>query len=106
MLMKQGKYSMVPPISGDILPETLPMLTVQCRRLFKAGITILDLATMIGCFKHERDAMRIIGAGGFYINTIRITNIEEVVIHGKHIMANNMTVVRVGKKNHYIVEWT
>jgi len=76
------------------------------RRLFKTGITILDLATMIGCFKHERDAMRIIGAGGFYINTIRITNIEEVVIHGKHIMANNMTVVRVGKKNHYIVEWT
>ena len=77
-----------------------------CRRLFKAGTSILDLATMIGCFKHERDAMRIIGAGGFYVNTVRITNIEEMVIHGKHIMANNLTVVRVGKKNHYIVEWT
>jgi len=76
------------------------------RRLFKAGTSVLDLATMIGCFKHERDAMRIIGAGGFYINTVRITNIEEMIIHGKHIMANNLTVVRVGKKNHYVVEWT
>jgi tyrosyl-tRNA synthetase len=76
------------------------------RRLFQPGITVLDFAVKIGCFKSERDAMRIIGAGGFYINTVRVTNIEEVLTHGKHIMANSLTVVRVGKKNHYIVEWT
>jgi len=76
------------------------------RRLFQPGTSVLDLANMVGCFKHERDAMRIIGAGGFYINTVRMTNIEEVLVHGKHIMANDLTLVRVGKKNHYIVEWT
>ena len=50
--------------------------------------------------------MRVPGAGGFYLNTVRVTNIEEVLTHGKHVMANNLTVVRVGKRNHYVVEWT
>ena len=60
----------------------------------------------IGCFKTERDAIRIISAGGFYVNQQRVTNTEELVIHGIHILNNNLMLVRVGKKNYYIVEWT
>ena len=40
------------------------------------------------------------------INMVKTDNTEEVVTHGKHIMMNGLTVVRVGKKNYYIVEWT
>ena len=65
-----------------------------------------DFATSIGCFRNERDALRIIGAGGFYINQERVLNPEEVLVHGIHILDNGLTVVRVGKKNYYIVEWT
>ena len=50
--------------------------------------------------------MRIIHAGGFYINQERILNPEEVIVHGVHILDNNITLVRVGKKNFYIIEWT
>jgi hypothetical protein len=65
-----------------------------------------DVAIKVGCFKTERDAIRIIGAGGFYINQQRCSNTEEVILHGVHILPNNLMLVRVGKKNYYIVEWT
>jgi len=74
--------------------------------LFSPGLTVLDLALKVGCFRTEKDALRIISAGGFSINMVRLTNTEEVLTHGKHIMENGLTVIRVGKKNFYIVEWT
>ena len=84
------------------------------------------MAVKIGCFRTEKDAIRIIRAGGFRwvtlpssyhisallsnincsINMVKTDNTEEVVTHGKHIMMNGLTVVRVGKMNYYIVEWT
>ena len=76
------------------------------QRLFSPGLTVLDLANKVGCFRTEKDALRIIRAGGFSINMVRVQNSEEVLTHGKHIMANGLTLVRVGKKNYYIVEWT
>jgi tyrosyl-tRNA synthetase len=76
------------------------------QRLFSPGMTVLDLATKVGCFRTEKDAVRIIRAGGFSINMVRVSNTEEVLTHGKHIMQNSLTVIRVGKKNFYIVEWT
>jgi len=76
------------------------------QRLWNPGTTLLDFATKLGCFKSERDAQRIIGAGGFYVNLVRCDNIEEVLVPGKHVTTNGLTIVRVGKKNYYIVEWT
>lgn len=74
--------------------------------LFSPGLTVLDLAHKVGCFRTDKDAVRIISAGGFSINMARVTNTEEVLTHGKHIMENGLTLIRVGKKNFYIVEWT
>ena len=76
------------------------------QRLFCPGMSVLDLANKVGCFRKEKDAVRIIRAGGFSINMVRVDNTEEILTHGKHIMANGLTVIRVGKKNYYIVEWT
>jgi len=76
------------------------------QKLYQPGISILDFAISIGCFSSERDALRIICAGGFYVNQTRSINPEEVIVHGIHILGNNITMVRVGKKNYYIVEWT
>jgi len=76
------------------------------QRLFSPGLTVLEMANKIGCFRTEKDAIRIIRAGGFSINMVKIDNTEEVLTHGKHIMGNGLTLVRVGKKNYYIVEWT
>jgi len=76
------------------------------QRLFRPGMTVLEMAEKVSCFKSHRDAVRIIEAGGFYINQVRVNDTEEVIVPGIHIMDNKLTVVRVGKKNYYILEWT
>ena len=76
------------------------------RLLFTQGISVIDLALKLGCFKKEKDAVRIITAGGFYINQTRKTNIDELIMLGIHVLSNHLTLVRVGKKDYYVVEWT
>jgi hypothetical protein len=43
------------------------------------------------------DAVRIISAGGLYINYQRVTKIDEVLTQATHILPNNITLIRVGK---------
>lgn len=49
--------------------------------------------------------MRIISAGGFYVNQKRAQNVAELVTKGVHILQNGLTLLRVGKRNYYIVRW-
>lgn len=51
------------------------------------------------------DAMRIIEAGGFYINHSRVKKFDEVITESAHILPNLVSLLRVGKRNHYIVKW-
>lgn len=51
------------------------------------------------------DAMRIIKAGGFYINHQRVQKIDEVITESAHILPNLVSLLRVGKRNYYIVKW-
>ncbi|KDR12986.1 hypothetical protein L798_13192, partial [Zootermopsis nevadensis] len=68
-----------------------------CELLLQPGTTTLDVAMQAGCFASERDAVRIISAGGFYINYQRVTKIDEVLTEAAHILPNNVTLIRVGK---------
>ncbi|XP_057666686.1 tyrosine--tRNA ligase, mitochondrial [Diorhabda carinulata] len=71
----------------------------------EAGLSVLDLSLKAGCFLTKQDALRIITAGGFYINQERINNPSEVINLDIHRLKNNSTLVRVGKKNYYVVKW-
>lgn len=51
------------------------------------------------------DAIRIITAGGFYVNQKRSQNVAELVTQGIHVLKNGLTLLRVGKRNFYIVKW-
>lgn len=51
------------------------------------------------------DAIRIISAGGFYINQQRTNNPAEVFSVNAHVLPNNISLIRVGKRNYYIVKW-
>lgn len=73
--------------------------------LSQPGITVYELARKAKCFKTDHDAERIITAGGFYINYQRITNLNEVIVPGIHILSNNVSLLRVGKKNYHIIRW-
>lgn len=73
--------------------------------LSEPGLTVYNLAKKAKCFKNDNDAERIITAGGFYINHKKITNLNEVVVHGIHILSNNISLLRIGKKTYRIVKW-
>lgn len=68
-------------------------------------LTVYELASKAKCFKTDHDARRIIEAGGFYINYAKVTNLREVIVPGIHILPNNVTLLRVGKKTYHVVRW-
>lgn len=73
--------------------------------LLSPGITVLELGMKAKCFPTENDAMRIIEAGGFYINHQKIKKIDEVITQSAHILPNLISLLRTGKRNYYIVKW-
>ncbi|CAH2002063.1 unnamed protein product [Acanthoscelides obtectus] len=87
---------MIHLFSGATVIEMLP----------EAGQTILDIAMKAGCFATKSDAIRIITAGGFYINQQRTNNPNEVFNFNIHRLSNNISLIRVGKKNYYIIKWS
>ena len=75
------------------------------RIIYQPGWTILDLAMKLNVFKNEKAGQKFIESGGFYINQCRRTNIDEVIIAGDHILPNDMSLVRIGKKNYIMIDW-
>jgi len=56
-------------------------------------------------FAPLEDAIRIIEAGGFFLNYRKISNFDEMIVPGVHILRNNISLARVGKKNYYVIKW-
>ncbi|XP_053678741.1 tyrosine--tRNA ligase, mitochondrial [Anopheles nili] len=76
-----------------------------CELLPEPGMNVLDLALRAKCFPSKSDAVRIIGAGGFTINFKKAKNPAEVLAPSVHILSNKLSLLRVGKRNYYIVKW-
>ena len=75
------------------------------RIIYKPGWTVLDLAMNLNVFKSEKAGQKFIESGGFYINQCRRSNIDEVIIPGDHILPNDMSLIRIGKKNYIMIDW-
>ncbi|KAM7296034.1 tyrosine--tRNA ligase, mitochondrial [Ixodes scapularis] len=69
------------------------------------GTTVLDMAMKARLFPSKEDAVRIISAGGFYINQHRVNAPSHVIVPGVHVLPNKITLARVGKKNYYLIKW-
>ncbi|OQV25441.1 Tyrosine--tRNA ligase, mitochondrial [Hypsibius exemplaris] len=72
---------------------------------FTSGITVFDVVMRAKCFADERDARRVIAAGGVNINFSKMRNPDECLQVGEHVLPNEMTLIRIGKKNYYVVRW-
>ncbi|XP_045212401.2 tyrosine--tRNA ligase, mitochondrial-like [Mercenaria mercenaria] len=68
-------------------------------------MTVLNLVMKSKTFDREVDAIRIIKAGGIYINHARVTEPDFLLTFGQHILPNNITLLRIGKKNYHIIRW-
>lgn len=73
--------------------------------IMEPGTTMADAAMLAKCFGSKHDAIRIISAGGFYINMKRTSNPDEILTPDIHILPNGISLFRVGKKNYYIIKW-
>ena len=59
-------------------------------------MTVMECALKAKCFRSPEDAIHIIKGGGFRINHALVSNPEEALIFGQHILMNNTTIIRVG----------
>ncbi|CAH1100266.1 unnamed protein product [Psylliodes chrysocephalus] len=95
-------------VIGEMNPKEVSQLfhgATIVEILPEAGQSILDLTMKVGCFPTKQDATRIISAGGFYINQQRVNNPSEVINLDVQRLKNNISLLRVGKRNYYIVKW-
>ncbi|NWW98883.1 SYYM protein, partial [Caloenas nicobarica] len=73
--------------------------------LLEPGMNVLDLCRKANAIPDGPSGYQKITYGGVSINGIRVTNPETVLILGQHILKNGVSLLRIGKKNYYIIKW-
>lgn len=73
--------------------------------LHREGLRVSDLMRKTNCFKSDMDAERLVRGGGLRLNGQRVESFN-VPITSDIILANGITLMRVGKKNHFLFKWT
>ncbi|KAM6424828.1 tyrosine--tRNA ligase, mitochondrial [Rhynochetos jubatus] len=73
--------------------------------LLEPGMNVLDLCRKANAIPDGPSGYQKITDGGVSINGIRVTNPETVLILGQHILKNGVSLLRIGKKNYYIIKW-
>lgn len=63
-------------------------------------ICVKFICVVLCCFRYQ-----MIQDGGVWINHQRAVNPEQILIPGQHILANGLSLIRVGKRNFYILKW-
>ncbi|KAK1789714.1 hypothetical protein P4O66_015609, partial [Electrophorus voltai] len=69
------------------------------------GTTVLDACHRCQAIPEGARGYGMITDGGVWINHQRESNPEQVLVPGQHILSNGLCLIRVGKKNFYIIKW-
>lgn len=72
----------------------LPSLLID--RSINLELTLLDVCMAAKCFSNQAVALKVITDGGVYVNHQKLNNPQAVLVFGIHILANRLTVIRVG----------
>ncbi|KAG8579868.1 hypothetical protein GDO81_011079 [Engystomops pustulosus] len=73
--------------------------------LLEPGTRVLDACLKVSAIPEGPRGFDILSSGGVSFNHIRVTNPDEVLVVGQHILRNGLSLIKVGKKNFYIVKW-
>nr|XP_020479813.1 tyrosine--tRNA ligase, mitochondrial [Monopterus albus] len=73
--------------------------------LLEPGTTVIDACRRISAIPEGPRGYQMVSDGAVLINHKRIENPEQVLIPRIHILSNGLTLLRVGKKNYYIIRW-
>ncbi|CAD5118704.1 DgyrCDS7386 [Dimorphilus gyrociliatus] len=103
-----GKNEDVAKMIGDLDGTELQNLfknasTTQIQ--FENGMKLSDICMAAKCFKRNKDADRIIRQGGVKLNEQKVLDPEYRIDEASAILKNGISVIKVGKKKYYIIEW-
>ncbi|NXP09401.1 SYYM protein, partial [Thinocorus orbignyianus] len=73
--------------------------------MLEPGMNVLDLCRKANAIPDGPSGYQKITDGGVSVNGIRVTDPETVLILGQHILKNGVSLLRIGKKNYYIIKW-
>ncbi|XP_061629546.1 tyrosine--tRNA ligase, mitochondrial [Phyllopteryx taeniolatus] len=73
--------------------------------LLEPGTTVIDACRLVKAIPEGPKGYRMVSEGAVWLNHKRTDKPEQVLIPNLHILANGLTLVRVGKKNFHIIKW-
>ncbi|XP_059969708.1 tyrosine--tRNA ligase, mitochondrial isoform X2 [Mesoplodon densirostris] len=92
------------------LPEIDHIMQLHVKEPEKRGPQ-KRLATEVTKLVHGQEGLdsakryRMITEGGVSINHRQVTNPESVLVVGQHILKNGLSLLKIGKRNFYIIKW-
>ncbi|XP_004407580.1 PREDICTED: tyrosine--tRNA ligase, mitochondrial [Odobenus rosmarus divergens] len=69
------------------------------------GTSVLDTCRKANAIPDGPRGYRMITEGGVSINHRQVTNPESVLVVGEHILKNGLSLLKIGKRNFYIIKW-
>ncbi|KAL4683951.1 hypothetical protein H8959_021645 [Pygathrix nigripes] len=69
------------------------------------GTSVLDTCRKANAIPDGPRGYRMITEGGVSINHRQVTNTESVLVVGQHILKNGLSLLKIGKRNFYIIKW-
>ncbi|XP_019481242.1 PREDICTED: tyrosine--tRNA ligase, mitochondrial [Hipposideros armiger] len=69
------------------------------------GTSVLDTCRKANAIPDGPRGYRMITEGGVSINHRQVTNPESVLVLGQHILKNGLSLLKIGKRNFYIIKW-
>jgi len=84
----------------DQLFEASSIITIVGRH----DMRVLDLIKKANCFKNDMDAEQVVRAGGLKINGIKVKSFNALITEDL-IIGNNVTIMKVGKRNFFLFKW-
>nr|XP_033491167.1 tyrosine--tRNA ligase, mitochondrial [Epinephelus lanceolatus] len=73
--------------------------------LLEPGTTVIDACRKANAIPEGPRGYQMVSNGAVWINHSRTDKPEQVLIPKLHILSNGLTLLRVGKRNFYIIKW-
>jgi tyrosyl-tRNA synthetase len=73
--------------------------------LISSDTTVSEIALEAKVVKSEFAVRQLLSTGGLYVNGERVAE-NETFLPSLHVLPGNLTVFRVGKKTHHLIQWT
>lgn len=95
------KLSALSPPELKDLERSLKVVDVK----FDPAMSLLELTRILDLLPSDDSAEKVISSGGVYVNFMRIKDPDALLIRGTHILSNDISLVRLGKRKNVIVRW-